>query len=435
MGNYSMILVLTATVVVSAIALNTRSSTRTSDRVLHDHTLKFVARQAAHTGLNVTGRRLAADTLSWSLDPSKYAYTDEPFQTATFSSQVFANYGPTIKLNKCFIDTVDVAVVGRVGEVEHRIEAVYVRSCSEDGASRHEAFGYPLVTDQDLLVEQQLKVKSGTDSTNAGIHANQTLTGYGNPYVEGYGTYTVPGGECSDCANFLPNNDVNGDDPNVFQAPEIPLWTFDPTDYLEVATYVERSDVRFRRDDVTIDFTNFMGITGYGTADNPFIYYVPGNIQFDTNVNFIGYGLIVTEGWVEVTDNGNIYANIPSDVTPPPSNTDNPNTEAVRDFMNQYLSGGSSLALAIGGSKGQAGEDISLYVKGRSTVMGTVFMNGGVDIPGDATFYGSLTAMDDMVMDGKTMIWYNGASRTVEDLLARVLNAPEGIRLLDFAEW
>ncbi|HLE56525.1 MAG TPA: hypothetical protein VJB15_05525, partial [Rhodothermia bacterium] len=257
----------------------------------------------------------------------------------------------------------------------------------------------------------------------------------GNPYVEGYGTYATPGGTCVDCANFLPNDDFNGADPNVYQADSIPLPAFNPSDFIPLATHIEGGDVWYKNGDVTIDFTNFKGITGYGTAEDPFIWYIPGNLKIEVNVRVVGYGVIVTEGAVSLNGNADIYSSTPTGVVPPASTTDDPNADAVRPWLQENMTQGSTLGLFVGGTKKVAGEDISLSVGGRSRIMGTLYLNGGIDVPGDMTLYGSLAGLDDFVLDGKMMIWYEGANESIVSVFNLGMVMPVGIRSFAWSEW
>ena len=435
MGNYSLILVLGGTLLVSAAMFSTRASTGSSDRLLNQHTFREIAREAAITGMNLTVRRLVADTSSWINNPAKYEFADQPFRKASFSTKVLTPYGATYKNGLCWMDSVIVIATGRSLEgTEYQVDSSYLRTCT------HPSGGQPwtkfaIITDDNLTGSQKMKIMSPYDTTNANIHSNGMFSATGNPYVEGYGTYATPGGTCVDCANFLPNDDFNGADPNVYQADSIPLPSFDPNDFRPVATHIEGGDVWFKNSDVTIDFTNFNGITGYGTEENPYIWYIPGNLKIDVNVRILGFGVIVTEGAVTMSGNTDIYSSIPTGLTPPASTTDDPNPDEVRPFLQQYMQQGTTLGLFVGGTKKVAGEDISLLVSGRSRIMGTLYLNGGIDVPGDMTLYGSLAGLDDFVLDGKMMIWYEGANEAIVDVWNFGKIMPVGIRSFAWAEW
>ena len=77
MGNYAMILVLSALAASAMILISSRTSSVGAGEEVNQHTFKTVAREASVTGLNLTVRKLVADTSSWVVDPSLYEYTDQ----------------------------------------------------------------------------------------------------------------------------------------------------------------------------------------------------------------------------------------------------------------------------------------------------------------------------------------------------------------------
>ena len=135
MGNYILLVMLAAVVAVSSLMSSTRSSNIRAERRLASHTYKSViAREAATTGLNLTVRRLVADTSRWTHNPSEYGFTDQLYKKARFTTAVLANYNPGPLLNQCAVDTVDVVSTGFPDgsrSANHRIEATYVRRCDQ----------------------------------------------------------------------------------------------------------------------------------------------------------------------------------------------------------------------------------------------------------------------------------------------------------------
>jgi hypothetical protein len=137
MGNYALLLVLAAAVAASVSLHSSRMSAAAQQRKLANHVNKSItAREAAITGLNLTVRRLAADTARWTLNPSQYEFENEPYRRAMFTTSVLDNYPPGPLLDECAIDTVDVVSTGfpnadSSGFRKHRIEATYVRTCAE----------------------------------------------------------------------------------------------------------------------------------------------------------------------------------------------------------------------------------------------------------------------------------------------------------------
>ena len=72
MGNYALVLAAGAVLAVSMLMMSSRKSTQGANDALTENTFKTIGREAAMTGLNMTARRLVADTDSWLTDPTLY---------------------------------------------------------------------------------------------------------------------------------------------------------------------------------------------------------------------------------------------------------------------------------------------------------------------------------------------------------------------------
>ena len=125
----------------------------------------------------------------------------------------------------------------------------------------------------------------------------------------------------------------------------------------------------------TIDFTKWEGITGYGTRENPFIWFIDGDLSISANLRLIGCGIIVVKGNVSF-NKGAIY-NTP---TKPPNS---PNPVVVRPWIDEHLSEGNTLGLYIDGN---------LTSNDPGTIVAQVFLNGNVSYNVKDKVFGSIVS-------------------------------------------
>jgi hypothetical protein len=419
-----------ALVVVSTFVVGSRTSTQLADEKLGEHTYKNIAREASVTGMNMTLRRLVADTSSWAEHTASYVFTDRPYQDAEFTTRVFGGYGATQVVGRCVIDTVDVVStsVSRGGRT-HEIRATYVRTCSDpDGAPPF--FKFVTISDRDLQLASSPEIRSTNPNINADIHTNQFLQVSAHPVVEGFGSYTG-GYQCAGnaCNGFDPNvNPAGFGEDNVVQSSNIELPMIVPADYAQYATYTSPGSVG-NLSGVTFDFTNFVPpgggppITGYGTEEKPFIWYVPGDfdIKKKGTVRTLGHGIIVVDGNVHINSQSNLYSSVPDGMTPPSGDV-----ETVRNWFGQYHTEGTTLAVYAAGS---------IHNNGKNLVMAQLYANGSVHINGHSDLFGAIVTRDELKLNGSDVnIWYAGANSSM-GLPGLQINLPEGIRMIAYSEW
>jgi hypothetical protein len=267
---------------------------------------------------------------------------------------------------------------------------------------------------------------------NANIHSNDELYIDGDPYVEGYGTYTGSY-HCdpSSCPGFVPNDDVNGPDPNVFYADSMHIPTFVAADYYAQATYVQGPQ---SLNGGIIDFTNYQGITTHGTVGNPFLWYIQGDLEVEGDVQFLGYAMIVVEGHVHINGDATILSSVASGNTPPESTYDNPNKDEVRQWISDHVSDEVTLGIYVEGSKDDKPDEAGIHINSNAIVAGHLFANHKIHLNGDATVFGGMITKNQMHMNGKNVTWYLGLNDAV-NLFGPNITLPEGIRLIAYAEW
>lgn len=443
MGNYALFFVLAGVLSVALILNSSRKSNRGADQELANHTFKnVVAREAAATGLNLTVRKLVADTSRWSIDPTLYEYNEEPYKLATFTTDVQPNYLAGPLLDACAIDTVDVISIGfpnadSSGFRNHRIEATYVRTCSEEAGEPSSGLGFGTISDKQFSINGETSIFSSDPEQNADIHTNQNLYVNGTPQVEGFGTYVSNSGNlCDTCAGFQPNDDVNGSSANVYKGEYVEIPTLTAAEFLPDATHIHVGNFSVNRNRV-IDFTNYQSVSGVGTKDNPAVWYIKGDLLINSDALIIrGYVKIIIEGYLHINSDAKILSSANASAPqPPPSTRENPNEDAMRAWIDQYHTQGTA-GLYVFGTKDDKSDEPGVHMNGKNVVAGSIYSIGSVLINGDTTVIGTITTKDKMHYNGKNVLWYVGGHESID------LNggesefiAPDGIRLLSYSEW
>ncbi len=431
MGNYSVILALAATLALAILILAAIRSTQAAQDRTDDYTYNVLAREGAATGLNLTASKLARDTDSWADDVDLYGFDNVAYGAAIFSVDVLANYSPTVVTGQCNVDTVDVVSTGVAADQQHVIEATYVRSCRDEGGEPGRRIA--VASEQQFLINGESAVFSSDATQNANVHSNDQLYVNGDPQVEGYGTY-VNSYHCdpSSCPGFTPNDDTNGSDPNVFQGDEIDIPDFDASEWYPQATYVESTQ---ELDGGTIDFTNYNGITGFGTSANPFIWYIQGDLLIDGDVRFLGHVMIVVEGYLHIESDVTLLTSVPAYTDDPPESTiDDPNKDDMREWIADNVNDEITAGIYVEGSKDNKSDEPGIHINSNAVVVGHLVANHMVHINGDATIVGGIITGDQMHFNGKNVTWFTGLNDSV-DIQGTTVALPEGLRLIAYSEW
>lgn len=225
---------------------------------------------------------------------------------------------------------------------------------------------YALASGEDLHLQGSIDIRDDNNPNwNANIHSNGNLETQGNAYdVRGFGTYSEE--LESNHNNFTPNVNPNSDPVNA-QIPPVTLPTFDPNDYIGIATSITEGNL------------TISGATTLGTKSNPAIYYVNGNLNFRGSTS--GYGIFIVTG--NITFNGNV-----SVTTVDPT--------------------GSNLGFYAGGN---------IEAHGNINLAGQMYALGDIHANGNFTLVGSMTAKENIELSGNPTIRYRPANAALTDPL------------------
>lgn len=240
-----------------------------------------------------------------------------------------------------------------------------------------DCFDYALFVNYNWNSNGNCHVVAEDGSMNADVHLNQSGNFNGvkqnNPLVEGFLTYS----------GSQPNWNPSSREPSDFLAPNsnpenldvmrsvsaIEFPEFNPDDYKDIATQVHETNL------------TLSGNQSYGTADNPEIVYVGGDLHISGTVD--GYAVFV------VSTNAHITGNV---------------TLVSGDNSKSHL------AIYTGGD---------LVLTGNAEVYGQCYVKGNLIANGNPDIYGQVLVDGDFNENGHVMIHYRPANvELVEDIFA-----------------
>lgn len=234
------------------------------------------------------------------------------------------------------------------------------------------AFNYAVYSNGDLQLSGNAEIQSENDAWNANVHTNGNMQLSGNPEIEGFVTYVnnySQSGHPEIQPNLNPNNL-----PVTSQVSSVPVPTFNPDDYQSIATQT-----------YTGNFNKSSGTVTLGTAQNPAIVYVGGNLNWSGNVTVTGYGIIVVKGNSQMSGNVTFQTQDPNKSTFSLYTVGNIQMSGNSDMYGQYLSlaniqmsGNGELkgSLAAGGQVQLSGNGEIEYIPANAALTAPIFGNG-----------------------------------------------------------
>jgi hypothetical protein len=408
MGSYAYILVAAFIMTGSIFLFAQRGDADRANLDLGRIQMKQEARQAASSALSISMRLLAADQDPWlvaeNYDVEPYSYGDPP---ATYESVV------TI-VDSINGDTLDVVATGTkvytrrnriVQDTTHIIEVRIARGVLSNATPP--GFRSAIMADNTLTIQGDFSLNSLIDGQNADLHTNGTLDARGNSFlVEGMGTYTNGVRiNATQMDNFVPDNDWNHSDDNVFQRDSISLPTWDhetfTTDaqtngYYTTDPMVVDGDVLAAAEVTTVDefAESILGLPpgDYGVIeDEPLLVMVDNELTFDNAIYLSGYVQFGATGDIDVNTHGSddgIFIAYTADLE---------NKEAYT-HAGIFTTGGIRV-------EGNATIQATMYAEGAITYLGGTHLIGG-QVAKETTFQGGGTVDIDWVGAGTGVLEY-----------------------------
>lgn len=433
MGQYTVIIVLSAIVLSGVILFNARSSTSAAGTELTAYQADRIAREASQVALRDVVRELNAKPDAWTSDlstaqgtfnipPTMYALDDDIETTYEVTLTEMYLGAPT---NPADPDRVHLRIDGffdswseasqSVEPTVYVVEVVYERGWVDVNVPG--AFRSAILSDQFIDLQDDAEISGD-------VHSNGQLAGSNSISVNGTGTYTSSAS--ADDSRFT--GGVAERDPIVLPPVAIPpasyhalapaSWTGsinpgdDPTGTLPAG------------DNLTDGWlTDAMGSTviGKGTETDPYVLYVDGDFAINGNVQLIGHIRIYIRGNFEVLGNSSLSS-----------------VSAALPDLSQDV----STAQAWADANLPDGVTIGIYVNGdvilnnRTFLAATVYANGTATHAesGHVMVVGSITAHGPVDMQRNAKVHYHEGADSVYDP-GITHRAPESLRLVAYREW
>jgi hypothetical protein len=318
---------------------------------------EMLARNAAHYGFERA---------------KQYAASPAPVNDAKTGVYMGAGYSASITFSG------DVAKVRAIGMTQDATGAVIPYRIVSDlkreitlPSAAPQFMQFALLSQSDLTLSGSIlvdtfRVEGDTRApSNANVHTNGTIRVNGaSARVRGFGTYAVNKQVGQETKVFVPYSNPTGAEV-LARTPAVTLPTFTPQG-VAAALGADRTTTGGLSLSGTHDFTALGA-----TRDNPFVWYVDGNVTVARNTLFKGYVVMAVKG-------------------------------------NLDLSGGETIGLDNGFSESNAAWYTSgtISFSGNSEVWGQFYTSGNVVFSGTPRIYGSIATRATATISGNPSIYY-----------------------------
>ncbi len=409
MGNLSTILVLSAILAGGALAYNLQGTTRATVSRTSEYQHQVLARDLAFAGLHMATKDLSSSVFGGTPLATTPGYPRNEVSHAggTYSvsisqncgillpgeyAKVFATYPPNSGLQD-FVEVVsrgkyDAHIRGDEHQ-EHEVRACYVRSMESAGAPP--SFEFAFISDKNFDFNGGPDIVSVEVDGEGNVHSNSNMDLGPQVNIEGHATYVDPNG-----SKAHKNTQVY----SFGQGERVPLEKFDPEVYRPAGAHT------FMTGSYSVSGTEVIGSSAY-TADNPFIWFVDGNLTVGGNNHLIlpGHTIIVVKGILTISGTANVTA-IPE--LPPHKGSQ----EEMREWIYRNLTedGKNKIAFYVDGNA---------TVGGTGQVIGNFYTNGNFTLNGGgngSNLVGAVQALGTITANGGgngNNFWYTGAHESV----------------------
>lgn len=424
MGQYALLAVL-AVMTVGAVVLYTaqRTAQAADDDLTAYHEDRF-SRELATVGLKRTERLLSAQPDDWG-DAGANALYGAPPTTYTKDNLTgtyevtFDSYTPKTSTTP---EIAHVTARGVYNGETFTIKAVYEQGETDVGLppQMREA----IVSDNRLYLNGNIEI-SGS------VHTNDCLDSSGNSFdVYGTGTYTG----CDGANDSRFTGGVQQQDSIYVDPVTIPTsWTHRTP--AGAAASLGNQTTNLTTTGMSATLTPGGGstftVTGAGTAANPYILVVRGNLTVTGDVRLIrGFsGTTPLQGHIRIYVDGNFEMAGNSKLAPVtgtlPRQQDPVATNLA--WRDANLPDGSTIGVYATGD---------IILTGTMTVIGSLYANGEVQYKGGGQkmVMGGITTKDQIEVKGNSQIVYTEANTSILDPGGNT-QTPDGIRLAGYREW
>lgn len=383
------ILIMSATIIFGSVyAYGAKEEVQRADGRLTEHQYEVLSRNAALAGYNVAKQELAE---SFDSAPAHLSGTYEA-----------SSYSVSVTRDAALAHVISTGTSARAGDddvtftVKATIEKDVVATIAEEAPP---FMRYAVLSEQDLHLNgsilTDLYVEGNEANTlNANMHTNGTLAIDGNSAnVKGFGTYVDAAwaNPVSALTNSF-NPYYNPTEADVTQqVPAIDVPVFD------VAEFVNKANL----DQTTSGDVALNGIYDFGgTREDPYVWYVDGNLSAGGGTKLNGYVMFIVSG--DIALSGNIEAG--------QSGYGGVDESSVA----YYAAGGVALA-------------------GNAKVYGQIFSGTAVSFgKGSARVYGNVATKGAATLEGSPKVYY----REPSPALTTIFGDPEiHFNLISYSEF
>ena len=438
MGQFAVILVLASLLLGGMLIYNARLSTAGADDETTAYHGDRLAREAALVGLEQTKRTLADSTDGWALWDTDSAAVRAYYRVITPTAHGDATYTTQID-SMSIVDTTAIPGPTTVNTISDKVwvtsRATYdvwnpdnnafeetryfVKATYEKGWTD---IGTPPIWRR-AIVGNNL-CWNGNTTISGSIHANAQLCGNpSNSYViYGEGTYT---------------GSISGQTRQGAFTGGVAYHDLLPVPPVVIPPVADRhctiaGPLTINTQNVTV--SNGWPLcaaagAGHGTASDPFVLVVTGDIQFRGNVNLKGYVKIYSTGSITFANNSSRFTPVDASVSLPANNSP---MSVIEAWANTHLVDGSGTF--IGSTLGVYAQG-NILMQGNPGVVANLYANGNVEYGGGGNrlLIGGTLARGNIDLNGTPTIYFTEANESLIDGDDQFV--PEGLRLIAYREW
>ena len=383
------ILIITASVLLGSVyAYGAKDEANAADERLSTHQREILSRNAALAGYNLAKQALAEsfDTVTPSLSGT-YAGSD-------YSVTITKTAGAIAR-----VVSTGTSLDPEGKEVTFTVDANIEKEVITQIADEAPPFmRYAVTTDEDLYLNGNilldLFVDGNAENTlNANMHTNGNLGISGNAAtVRGFGTYADAAWASPSTALFNTFDPYYNptDDPVVQRVPEVDIPEFDIPEFLSKTTVDQTTT-----GNVTLSGSYSLG----GTRENPYVWYVDGDVTSSGGATIDGYVMFIVNG--DVTISGNVMAG-------------NVVQEGDESSIGIYASGHVKLG-------------------GNSKIYGQIYAGSSVSVfHGTPRIFGNIASKGAVTLSGTPKVYY----RVPSPALTTIFEDPQvQLKLVSYSEW
>lgn len=426
MGQYALLIVISALLLGGIVLFNAQQKAQEADDDLTEYHEDRFSREVALVGLKRTERLLASEPDDWDL------YTSDPT-----AAQAMYGSGTTTYTKGALTGTYQVTYDGYTAKTGTTPELAYVTATGVYNGQRYIAravyeqgetdIGVPPSMRESIVSDNRLYI-NGNVKVSGSVHTNDCLDSNGNSFdVYGQGTYT--GCEGANDGRFT--GGVAQQD-SIYIDPVTMPTTFTHQTPAATAVAFGAQTVQLPVNAITANVPGFPAMTGKGTAAEPYILVIRGNLDINGDVRLIrgfdGAGKPL-QGHIRIYVNGDFNMNGNSVLAPitgtlPSQGTPIATLDAWRTA--NMPDGGSIGVYATG----------NIVLTGTITALAHLYANGNVQYKGGGQkmLMGGITTKQDIELKGNSQVYYTDPNSSVLDPGGDT-QTPDGIRLAAYREW